>query len=86
LVPRHWKVLRALTRHDRFARLQLTLGPAPAVPKPKLSERRILRLALAAARTGGDPSPSLIQHATGTHFKAVLIGQGDQYPGGTGPT
>jgi hypothetical protein len=75
--PRHWKVLKALTRRDRSARLQFTIGPAPVQPKPQLPEKRILRLAMAAAKQGGDPRPSLIQHAASTHFKAVLIGQGD---------
>jgi hypothetical protein len=75
--PRHWKVLKALTRRDRFARLQFSIAPAPAQPKPQLPEMRILRIAMAAAKRGGDPHPSLIQHAAGTHFKAVLIGQGD---------
>jgi hypothetical protein len=75
--PRHWKVLKALTRRDRFARLQFTIGPAPVRPKPQLPEKRILRLAMAAAKQGGDPHPTVIQHAAGTHFKAVLVGQGD---------
>jgi hypothetical protein len=75
--PRHWTVLKALTRRDRFARLEFTVGPAPRQAKPRLSEKRIMRLALAAAKGGGDPHPSLIQHAAGTHFNAVRIGQGD---------
>src|SRR5579859_5867553 len=39
LVPRHWKVLKPLTRHDRFVRLRFTLGSAPAKPRPVLSDR-----------------------------------------------
>lgn len=77
LVPGHWKVLKPLTRHDRFVRLQFTLGSPPAKPRPVLSEKRILTLAMAAAKRGRDPHPTLVQHAAGTHFKAVLIGQGD---------
>jgi hypothetical protein len=75
--PRHWKVLKALTRRDRSVHLQFTIGPAPAQPEPQLSEKRIFRIALTAAKHAQDPHPSLIQHAAGTHFKAVLIGQGD---------
>lgn len=75
--PRHWKVLKALTRRDRSVHLEFTIGPAPAQPKPELSEKRILRIAMAAAKHAQDPLPRLIQHAAGTHFKAVLIGQGD---------
>ncbi len=76
-VPKHWRVLKALTRRDRFARLQFTIGPAPRQRKPHLSEKRIMGLAMAAAKEGGDGRPSLIQHAAGTHFNAVRIGQGD---------
>jgi len=75
--PRHWKVLKALTRRDRSVHLQLTIGPARAQPEPQLSEKRILRIAITASKHAQDPHPSLIQHAAGTHFKAVLIGQGD---------
>jgi hypothetical protein len=77
LVPTHWKELKALTRHDQFARLTFAIGVPPAIAKPHLSEKRILRLAMAAARRAGDSHPTLVQHAAGTHFRAVLIGQGD---------
>jgi hypothetical protein len=80
LVPKHSQVRGPLTRRDRFARLVLTLGPAPAKPRPALSEKRILHLALGAANRGGDQHPTLIQHAAGSHFKAVLVGQGDLIP------
>jgi hypothetical protein len=76
-VPRHWRALKALTRRDRLARLQFTVGPPPVRPEPQLREKRILRLALSAAKRCGDLRPSLIQHAAGTHFQAVRIGQGD---------
>jgi hypothetical protein len=75
--PRHWKVLKALTRRDRAARLQFAVGSAPVQPRPRLSEERLLHLAMSASRHGGDPRPRLIQHASGTHFEAVLVGQGD---------
>jgi hypothetical protein len=75
--PRHWNVLKALTRRDRSVRLQFTIGSAPAQPKPRLSEKQIRRIAMAAAKHARDRHPSLIQHAAGSHFKAVLIGQGD---------
>lgn len=70
-------MLKALTRRDRFVRLQFTIGPAPVQPKPQLPEKRILRLAMTSAKRGGDPRPSLIEHAAGTHFNAVRIGQAD---------
>lgn len=46
-------------------------------PEPRLGEDKILALATQAATGAGDPSPSLIQHAEGTHFDAVLISSGD---------
>jgi hypothetical protein len=42
-----------------------------------LSQRWILRLAKHAASQSGDPKPTLVQHATGTHFDAVRISSGD---------
>jgi hypothetical protein len=75
--PRHWGVLKALTRRDRAARLRFTIGSAPPQPKPRLSEERLLHLAISAARHDGDPRLRLIQYASGTHFEAVLVGQGD---------
>jgi hypothetical protein len=77
LVPRHPKVLKALTRRDRVARLQFTIGSAPVQPKPQLPEKRIVSLAMASAKRGGDSRPSLIEHAAGTRFNAVRVGQGD---------
>jgi hypothetical protein len=76
-VPTHWRVLKALTRRDRFARLQFVVGRAPVRQRPQLPEKRVLALAMAAAKRGGDPLPSLVQHAAGTRFNAVRIGQGD---------
>jgi hypothetical protein len=70
-------VLKALIRHDRFVRRQFTIAQAPVQPKPQLAEPQIMRIALAAAKRGGDPRPSLIEHAGGTRFSAVLVGQGD---------
>jgi len=75
--PRHWKVFKALTRRDRSVRVQFMIGAAPAQRKPRLPEKQLRRIAMAAANHGGDPRPSLIQHAAGPHFEAVLIGQGD---------
>jgi hypothetical protein len=46
-------------------------------PRPTLSERRILTLAEQAASRSGDPNPTLIQHAAGTRFEAVVISSGD---------
>lgn len=76
--PRRWKVLIGADPPRPVRALEFTIGPAPAQPKPQLSEKRILRIAMAAAKHAQDPHPRLIQHAAGTHFKAVLIGQGDR--------
>jgi hypothetical protein len=57
------------------ARLRvLTYRPGP---RPTLSERRILTLAEQAATGSSDPNPTLIQHAAGTRFDAVVISSGD---------
>lgn len=45
---------------------------------PSLDEHQILRLAERAARGAGETKPTLIQHAAGTRFTAVLISSGDQ--------
>ena len=79
LVAVHWTTLAPLTRGDRALRLTLALQPGAAQPThPQLPEARLLRIALAAAARAGDPRPTLIQHAAGTHFKTVLVGsEGD---------
>jgi hypothetical protein len=46
-------------------------------PRPSVSEQRILTLAEQAAGESGDPTPTLIQHAAGTHYDAVRISSGD---------
>lgn len=48
-------------------------------PHARLSptERRILKIALRAAAGAGDPRPTLIQYAVGTHAKANRISSGD---------
>jgi hypothetical protein len=76
-VPKHWRVIRKLTRRDRFVRLLITVRRAPSRPKPRLSEKRLLRIAEDAATRAGDPHPRLIQHAAGTRFEAVRISSGD---------
>jgi hypothetical protein len=45
--------------------------------EPELGERRLLTLALQAAQANGDPHPSLVQHAEGARFEAVLVSSGD---------
>jgi hypothetical protein len=57
---------------DRFEVLRPVRGP-----RPKLSERQILALALRAAASDGDPRPTLVQHAYGTRFAAVHVSSGD---------
>lgn len=63
--------------HVRSVQARLRVLAFRPGPRPSLSERRILRLAERAARGSGDSHPSLIQHAMGTRFYAVLIGSGD---------
>jgi hypothetical protein len=61
----------------RTVQAQLTvLGFRPGL-EPRLGERRILARALQAAKANGDPHPSLVQHAEGTRFEAVLVSSGD---------
>lgn len=61
----------------RTAQAQLTVQAFRPGPEPRLSERRILTLALRAAAADGNQHPSLIQHAEGTRFEAVLVSSGD---------
>jgi hypothetical protein len=76
-VPKHWRVIRRLTRRDHFVRLPITVHRAPRRPKPRLHEKRLLRIAEYAAARAGDPHPRLIQHAAGTRYDAVRISSGD---------
>jgi len=75
-VPKHPRVIAKLTRRDRFVRLLITVRRASR-PKPRLPEKRLLRIAEDAATRTGDPHPRLIQHAAGTRFEAVRISSGD---------
>jgi hypothetical protein len=76
--PAEGKNLGTLTGpRVRSVRATLTVLAFNPGPTPHLTERRILRLAKQAARSGGDPSPTLIQHAEGTRFEAVLVSSGD---------
>ncbi len=61
----------------RTAQAQLTVQAFGPGAEPRLSEQRILTLALQAAASNGDPHPSLIEHAEGTRFEAVLVSSGD---------
>jgi|SRR5579884_48395 len=63
---------------ERSVSVLITIGAA-AHPShhPRLTEKRILSLAEAAARSNGDPHPTLIQHAEGTRFDANRLGGGD---------
>lgn len=76
-VPKHWRVIPPLSRRDRFVRRLIPVKRAPARPRPQLSEKRLERIAEEAAANAGDPQPSLIQHAAGPRFEAVLIGSGE---------
>lgn len=76
-VPQHPRVIAKLTRRDRFVRQLITVHRAPRRPKPRLSEKRLLRIADDATARAGDSHPRLIQHAAGTRFEAVGISSGD---------
>jgi hypothetical protein len=64
-------------RGERFARTQITIRAFRRGPKPRLAERRIRKIAQAAAARAGDPHPTLIQHSEGTRFEANRIASGD---------
>src|SRR5579862_5832222 len=56
----------------------LTLArSANAHHRPRLSERRLVAIALTAAARGGDPEPTLVQHSAGTRHAANLVDSGD---------
>lgn len=76
-VPKHPRVIPKLTGRDRFVRLLITVHRAPSRPKPRLPEKRLLRIAEDAATRASEPHPRLIQHAAGTRFEAVRISSGD---------
>jgi hypothetical protein len=52
-----------------------------ALVRPTLSEHEILVIALGAARSAGDPAPTLIQHSEGTRVAANHVDSGDIVPG-----
>ena len=63
--------------HVRSVQARLKVLAYRPGPRPSLDEQRILALAERAASGAGDPKPTLIQHAVGTHFDAVRISSGD---------
>jgi hypothetical protein len=63
--------------HVRSVHARLMVLAYSPGPRPTLSEQRILTLAEQAASRSGDRGPTLIQHAAGTRFEAVLISSGD---------
>ena len=76
--PAHPPDLGKLTGPDvRSVRARLKVLAFRPGPEPSLSEQRIITLAEQAAAGSGDPKPTLIQHAEGTHFDAVRISEGD---------
>jgi hypothetical protein len=56
-VPKHWRVIPRLTRHDHFIRRPLIVHRAPERPRPRLSEQRLVQIAQDAAAHAGDPQP-----------------------------
>jgi hypothetical protein len=84
--PRKWLVIAAISGLSLAAGVILASSSATASPKapaskPRLTERQILQIAMAAANGAGDPHPTLIQHSEGTREKANLIDSGDIVPG-----
>jgi hypothetical protein len=49
--------------------------------EPRLSERRLLRIATSAAARAGDSHPAMIQHSEGTRHDANLVDSGEGVPG-----
>lgn len=78
LIPRHWKRLVPLSSRDLVLRQVIRLHPAPRLRRPRLSETRLLAIAEGAATSGGDPTPTIIQHAAGRRFEANLVASGDE--------
>jgi hypothetical protein len=76
-VPKSWRVIPPLTSRDRSVRLLIVVHDARQGPKPQLPETTLLQIAEHAAASAGDPHPTLIQHAAGTHFDAARIASGD---------
>jgi hypothetical protein len=58
-----------------------TATPAASVGKPRLTERQIIQIAMAAAKRAGESEPTLIQHSDGTRERSNLIDSGDVVPG-----
>src|ERR1700689_3877958 len=65
------------------AGLSEALAASGAPPSgPRLSESRIMAIALHAAVRAGDAHPLLIQHVESTRERANLVAGGDIVPGG----
>lgn len=76
--PTHGPNLGSLRGPDaRSVDARLTVVGFRTGAMPTLSEQRIVALAEREASESGDSKPTLIQHAAGTHFEAVLVSSGD---------
>lgn len=76
--PRKWLVVAATSgllaaTGVIVASSSATASPNASVGKPRLIERQIIQIAIAAAKNAGDPEPTLIQHSEGTRQRANLI-------------
>jgi hypothetical protein len=84
--PRKWVVIAAISGLSVALGVILASSSATAslnasVSEPRLAERQIIQVAMAAANGAGDRAPTLIQHSEGTREKANLIDSGDIVPG-----
>jgi hypothetical protein len=84
--PRKWLVTVATTGVAVavgviLASSSATASPNASVSRPRLTERQIIQVAMAAANGAGDRAPTLIQHSEGTREKANRIDSGDIVPG-----
>lgn len=77
------RVPRLLTVGLVASGLMAADAAAAATGEPRLTEKRIVRIALTEAAAFGDRHPRLIQHAAGSREQANRIASGDIVPDGT---
>jgi hypothetical protein len=61
--------------------LVLVCGSAASAAAQQVPEHKLLEIARKAARQAGDPRPTLVQYAKGTHARDNVVASGDIVPG-----